>query len=499
MKTATKTKGVLVIYTGGTIGSAPRDPDPDSPQVVVSWDDLRKETPELARLGFPIDCYSFDTPLDSCNVGPAEWQEMAQEIAKNYDNYEGFVILHGTDTMVYTASALSFMLRELDKPVIVTGAQRSAMVDVRNDATQNFITALLIANPAFTGLPLVPEVCIYFGGKLLRGSRAVKVDTSEYAAYETPNFPPLGTAGNNIVIDEKLVRARPERSRRFHVRAQLERNVTPIYIFPGVQGTDLVERQLESPRLKGAVVLAYGSGDIPTQPEFVDVFRKARERGLVIATVTQCLRGPIQLGIYETSAMLLEAGFVPAYDITLEAALCKLMSLLGDPDISRDEVELAFQQSMVGEQSVSVFVTPFPGASQKSVEGPKAKGEPPGEFRVPGRPMEGIWNPALISNALLRLRGAKVTLPGRENAAKFRIFLNLNPGEEPDEESPNFAGTYRKYASEESPILVFDVTRSLIPVARPGERVSFTLLLDTQGATVSWESIELALYVREGE
>jgi L-asparaginase type I len=423
---------------------------------------------------------------------------MAQTIAKNYDNYEGFVILHGTDTMVYTASALSFMLRELDKPVIVTGAQRSAMVDVRNDATQNFITSLLIANPAYSGLPLVPEVCIFFGGKLLRGNRCVKVDTSEYIAYETPNFPLLGTAGNNIVIDEKRIRTRPDRNRRFHVRTQLEPNVTPIYIFPGVQDTDLVARQLESPQLKGAIVLAYGSGDIPTRPDFVDIFRKARERGLVVGTVTQCLRGPIQLGIYETSAMLLEAGFVSAFDITLESALCKLMSLLGDPDISQEEVELAFQQSMAGEQSVSVFVTPFPGAANKSLEGPKSKGET-AEFRVPGRPLEGVWSPAQIDNALLRLRGAKVSLPGNAKAAQFKVFINLNPGEEPGEDSPSFAGTFRKYASEESPILVFDVTRALIPVARPSERVSLTLFLDTPGATVSWESAELALFVRETE
>src|SRR5689334_10298810 len=139
--------GVLVIYTGGTIGSKPRDPDPDSPQVVVSWEELRAATPELQKLidrGLRIDCRSID-PLDSCNIGPKEWQQIAGIIRDTYDDYEGFTILHGTDTMVYTASALSFMLRELGKPVILTGAQRSAMVDVRNDATQNFITSLLLA------------------------------------------------------------------------------------------------------------------------------------------------------------------------------------------------------------------------------------------------------------------------------------------------------------------------------------------------------------------
>src|SRR6185503_15058425 len=171
--------GVLVIYTGGTIGSKPRDPDPDSPQIVVPWAELEHGTSELQTLksrGLRLECEELN-PLDSCNVGPREWQQIAGIIEHRYNDFEGFVILHGTDTMVYTASALSFMLRELAKPVILTGAQRSALVDVRNDASQNFITALLLACPSFSKIPVVPEVCIYFGGKLLRGNRTVKRDT----------------------------------------------------------------------------------------------------------------------------------------------------------------------------------------------------------------------------------------------------------------------------------------------------------------------------------
>jgi len=199
-------KGVLVIYTGGTIGSKPRDPDPDSPQVVVPWGELQNATPELVKLiqrGLRIECESIE-PLDSCNIGPKAWQQIAGIIRDHYDEYEGFVILHGTDTMVYTASALSFMLRELGKPVILTGAQRSAMVDVRNDATQNFITSVLLAAPLFSKVPVVPEVCIYFGGKLLRGNRTIKRDTAGYDAYESPNLPPLGEVGDKIVIHEDL-------------------------------------------------------------------------------------------------------------------------------------------------------------------------------------------------------------------------------------------------------------------------------------------------------
>jgi L-asparaginase len=165
--------GVLVIYTGGTIGSKPRDPDPDSPQVVVPWEELRDATLTLAKRGLRVECEAI-TPLDSCNVGPNEWQQIATIIERRYNEFEGFVILHGTDTMVYTASALSFMLRELAKPVILTGAQRSALVDVRNDASQNFVTALLLAAPSYSGTSIVPEVCIYFGGMRHRGLRSLR-------------------------------------------------------------------------------------------------------------------------------------------------------------------------------------------------------------------------------------------------------------------------------------------------------------------------------------
>src|ERR1043165_844741 len=206
--TVKEPNGILVIYTGGTIGATPRDPDRDRPQVVVPWEKLEQGTPELQILksrGLRLECVELN-PLDSCNVGPREWQQIAGIIEQRYNDFKGFVILHGTDTMVYTASALSFMLRELAKPVILTGAQRSALVDVRNDASQNFITAILLACPSFSKIPVVPDVCIYFGGKLLRGNRTVKRDTAGYDAYESPNFPPLGEVGDRIVIHEKQVR-----------------------------------------------------------------------------------------------------------------------------------------------------------------------------------------------------------------------------------------------------------------------------------------------------
>jgi L-asparaginase len=498
-------QAVLVIYTGGTIGSKPRDPDPDSPQVVVSWDELKSGHPELHLLqsrGLRLECEAIQ-PLDSCNVGPTQWQEIAGIIERRYTEFEGFVILHGTDTMVYTASALSFMLRELAKPVILTGAQRSALVDVRNDASQNFITAILLACPSFSKIPVVPEVCIYFGGLLLRGNRTVKRDTAGYEAYESPNLEPLGEVGDRIVIHANRVRPLPETGRRFNVRKNLDTNVTTVLVYPGIQETDLARRQLaglqerKSTRadgVKAAIVMAYGSGNIPTLwPDWLEEFRGAHQGGMVVATVSQCKRGPVELGIYETSALLLELGFVAAADITLEAALCKLMVLLGDPDLAQQEIEDTFQRALVGEQSTSVYITRYPqkaGAIER-------KGEAAASLRIPGRPLEGGWHPAHVDSALLRFRGAKLLFAGQP-PVKFSVYLNLDRPEDASPDHPGFAGQFKKEPTDkEDQIILFDVTRVLTALVKPGDRASFTVTLDTEDATFSWQAVELAIVTRE--
>jgi len=494
----TGNKGVLVIYTGGTIGSAPRDPDPDSPRVVVPWSRLVDGIPVLKELKemFPIDAYTFPKPWDSCNAGPNEWVEMAQVIADNYRQYEGFVILHGTDTMVYTASALSFMLKNLDKPVVITGAQRAALGNVRNDARQNIVTALLIANPLFSRLPVVPEVCIFFGGILLRGNRSVKRDTNSFVAYESPNLANLGEAGDRIVINRKIVHRRPAKGRRLNVLNRLDPEVTTVFIYPGIQYTDQVRRQLLNPKLRAVIVLSYGLGNIPTNPDFLKVFAEARERGIILANVTQCRRGPVELGIYESSAQLLESGFIAASDITVEAAQCKLMTLLGDPDLSKEEVETLFQQNIAGEQSRSLYITRFPGAANKSVESTKSEGAHANFYRMPGRPCEGIsWEAEQIDRAILRFWNASIT--SSEELVRIRIFVNLDPDEEPDTNDPSFAGEFKRYPTQKRGLAIFDVTRAVEKVSGPGRTVSFTIILETANSSLKWEKVELALYVSE--
>lgn len=501
-------KGVLVIYTGGTIGSAPRNPhDPESPQYVIPWERLFEATPELEELqkrGYgPIDVYELDPPLDSCNVGPAEWDKMAGAIADKYEKYEGFVILHGTDTMVYTASVLSFMLRELAKPVVITGAQRSALVDIRNDATQNFLAALDIANPAHSGLPVVPEVCIAFGQWLLRGNRAVKRDTAGYQAYESPNYPPLGEIGDNIVIDESVILPMPGPGRAFNVRTRMDTNVTTILTYPGIQNGELVHRQLMDPKLRGALVLAYGSGNIPTAPDFLGQFNAENMPDRVIAVISQCRRGPVELGIYDTSAALLEMGFVAAGDITMEAALCKLMILLGDPDSSLDDIRAEFSRSIAGEQTTSLYITKYKSEPIALIGAAEPKEN--SHQRIPGQALEGSWRTHQIERALLRFRGTGSTAAEGEEAITLRIFANLGPEETPTTELPGFAGEMMLYPPDkgdeastfEVPALsIFDVTKPLRATARPGERMSFTIYVDSPNATFSWKSVELALYIK---
>lgn len=501
--TKTNDKGVLVIYTGGTIGSKPSQPgDPESPQVVVPWEEYAEKTPELAQVAFPVDCFEGIPPLDSCNVTPEHWQQMAQAIADGYDKYNGFVILHGTDTMVYTATALSYMLTNLAKPVILTGAQRSALVSPRNDGTQNLLTALEFANPQVSGLPVIPEVCIYFGGKLLRGNRTVKRDTSGYDAYETPNLEPLGVAGDKITVNERVIR-RVDPEARFTLNRRLDKNVLPIFIAPGIQDTEMVERQLKTQDLRAVVVQAFGSGNIPTKPEFIRLFREAHDRGVVVATVSQCRTGPVELGIYETSAALLEAGFVCSDDITLEAAQVKLMCLIGtaSDDFEQQETEDRFQRSVAGEQSTSLWLTRYRHGSGHVTH----DGTDVGRRRIRGEAVQVPEQRDRVDHALLRLRTAKLAGGQDGEPVKIDLYTDLTEDDPLDRTGPAFLGTHRRWPRSKAErdiagdtgVIMFDVTEHVRGRVRAGDNVSFTIAILTPGGSLSWEAAELAVYVRD--
>jgi len=300
--------------------------------------------PELRHESMPdVTVHEYEPLLDSSNMTPSQWVKIANDIATHYEQYDGFVVLHGTDTMAYTASALPFMLRGLAKPVIVTGSQ-IPLCEVRNDARENLITSLLIASTYD-----IPEVCLYFGGKLLRGCRAVKVSADGFAAFDSPNFPRLGTAGIDIDIHWNYVR-RVDPSERLVVEEFGLPVVSALRLFPGIS-PELVRNVLRPP-LQGLVLEAYGVGNGPDQDgEFLAALEEATARGVVIVDCTQCLEGAVNLSEYATGSALARAGVISGYDMTAEAALTKLYHLFSRGG-SAEDVKREMQRDLRGEVTI---------------------------------------------------------------------------------------------------------------------------------------------------
>lgn len=336
-----KRKRVYIAHTGGTIGM---NRTRDGYSVVTGY--LRQQMDSMPEFHHPtmpeFTIHEYEPLLDSSNMTPREWVKIAEDIAENYDAFDGFVVLHGTDTMAYTASALPFMLDGLAKPVIITGSQ-IPLCEVRNDARENLITSLLIASQHD-----VPEVCLYFGGKLLRGCRSVKVSADGFAAFDSPNFPPLGTVGIDIEINWPLVR-RPPDGARLRVQELRSPVVSALRLFPGIS-PELVRNVLRPP-LQGLVLEAYGVGNGPDHDrDFLAALEEATSRGVVIVDCTQCLEGTVDLSEYATGSALARAGVISGFDMTAEAALAKLYYLLSRGD-APDLVKREMQADLRGEMS----------------------------------------------------------------------------------------------------------------------------------------------------
>lgn len=307
---------------------------------------LTDQIPELSKLNVDLSSVSFEKPIDSSNMHPEIWVKLVRLIEKNYEKFDGFVVLHGSDTMSYTASALSFMLENLNKPVVFTGSQLPMGI-IRTDGKENLITSIEIAAAQDDDGPLVPEVCIYFEYQLYRGNRTHKFNSEHFQAFQSPNFPVLAEAGVHIKYNRQAIQ--PKTDKKFRVHYLLDTNIAILKIFPGIT-QHVVESILNIKGLKGLIIETYGAGNAPTEKWFLDCLRQSVEKGMVIFNVTQCNAGRVEQGKYETSAELEKIGIVGGSDITLEAAVAKFMHLIANYD-SKKEVKKLLATSLRGEMS----------------------------------------------------------------------------------------------------------------------------------------------------
>jgi L-asparaginase len=310
---------------------------------------FRHHVPELKRFNFNIDAITFESPIDSSDMEPHYWVKIAKMISDNYDRYNGFVVLHGTDTMAYTASALSFMLENLGKPVIVTGSQLP-IGKLRTDGKENLLTSIEIAAARNAqGEPMVPEVCIFFQSALMRGNRTTKINAEGFNAFRSYNFPPLAKAGIHIKYETHLIR-RPDSSKSFKAHYLLDNNVLFLTLFPGIR-EEIADLVSQVKGLKAVILKTYGAGNAPQRPWLVSRLKRMTEQGMIVVNITQCSKGRVEMGLYETSLQLLEAGVVNGYDATPESMLTKLMFLLG-LGFTRDEIVEKMNQSLRGEITI---------------------------------------------------------------------------------------------------------------------------------------------------
>ncbi|SIS81846.1 L-asparaginase [Zobellia uliginosa] len=338
-----KQSSILLIYTGGTIGMV-KDYASGALRA-FNFDKLLESIPEIKQLDCHVDSVSFKGPIDSSNMNPSHWVQIATLIEEHYDSHDGFVVLHGSDTMSYTASALSFMLENLGKPVIFTGSQLP-IGDLRTDAKENLITSIQIAALRKKNKPVVQEVGLYFEYKLYRANRTTKINAEHFQAFASLNYPELIESGVFLKVSEEYL-LRNRGRKKFTVHKEMDQNVAILKLFPGI-GPLVLQSVVCIPGLKALVLETYGAGNAPTEAWVIDILREAKEKNIHIVNVTQCSGGSVSMGRYETSKQLEELQVINGKDITTEAAVAKLMYLLGC-NVSPKLFKSIFETSLRGE------------------------------------------------------------------------------------------------------------------------------------------------------
>lgn len=489
--TTNQEKKILIVNTGGTIAMVHEDNNPLNPLKPGNWNEITGNYPVLNQLqdrNITTQIHTFEPLLDSSNISHENWKKMAEVINHHYNQFDGFVVLHGTDTMCYTASALSFMLEHLNKPIILTGSQLPLAVP-RSDALENFITALSIAagidvNDG-THLALVPEVCILFRGKLLRGNRSRKLSSSAYAGFESPNYPPLGMVGEHIVLDTKLIRAAGVQE--FFANTELITKIKVHYLTPVTTANTIrgeaVEVGPQGGKTKALILQTYGTGNTPNNGEFLEAIQYLVDEGLLVVDVTQCPQGIVELGIYEASAPLLDRGVISGLDMTPEAALCKLMWLFG-MGWDLEQVRKQMQLNQRGEQSLNIFNVEYgPGEAAPVFNSQQL---------IPGE----VEFDKLVS-AVLQVQGTQPA-NSEEGALRLscRVYVNYQ-GLQSDTgtEIIQYAGACEKSLSEiaQKTSLFLDVTGVVKKFFTPGKPGRIGIVANE--ASIKWEKLNLALYV----
>ncbi|MDD3079880.1 MAG: asparaginase [Paludibacter sp.] len=341
-----KESSVLLLFTGGTI-SMSEDPTTGALRP-IDFNRLKEYMPELKQTGVHIKSIPFLPLIDSSDVQPDTWKKLALTIQDNYDEYDGFVVLHGTDTMAHSASALSFMLENLSKPIIFTGSQLPIGM-MRSDAKENLLTSIEIATAKENGLAVVPEVCIFFEDTLFRGNRTTKKNAEHFNAFNSYNYPPLAKAGVHIKYYRSYIRY-PEPGTGLRLKTEVNPNVAVLKLFPGIT-QNTVHSILNIPELKAVVLETFGTGNAPRHEWFYEELKTATEKGILIVNKSQCSTGTVEMGRYETSLNLVNAGVISGYDCTTEALIVKLMCVLGESQ-NIEEVKHKLSISISGEMTV---------------------------------------------------------------------------------------------------------------------------------------------------
>lgn len=335
---------ILLIYTGGTIGMI-KDFETGALRA-FDFDDLLKHIPELKILDCEIATISFNEPKDSSSINLKDWIYLATIIEDNYQAYDGFVVLHGSDTMSFTSSAMSFMLENLAKPVVFTGSQLP-IGDLRTDAKENLITSIQIASLRENGRPKIQEVCLYFEYKLYRANRTSKIHAEHFEAFASYNYPPLAISGVHLVVNKDALLPVPKVERPLRVHKEMNSNVLILKMFPGIS-EDLIKHVFSYPKLEGLVLETYGSGNLTDEVWFLDALRDLIASGVHVVNITQCSGGSVIMGLYETSVEMMNMGVISGKDMTSEAAVVKMMWLLGQK-ISPKSFKTFFGTSLRGE------------------------------------------------------------------------------------------------------------------------------------------------------